>query len=107
MGKCSDVYEKGCINTEWFDLDDPNSDDVEEESVPYAHQLVINSDPKAEIIKEEYNGKDGEVKVAKKMGKMHRGIHRSCPPTEMEGGAQFMTTSGESPPLGKDDPGRK
>ena len=45
LGDCFDLYQKGCINTEWFDLDDPASDHVEEESVPHAHQLVISSDP--------------------------------------------------------------
>ena len=46
LGNCADLYQKGCINTEWFDLDDPVSDGVEEESVPYAHQLVISTDPR-------------------------------------------------------------
>ena len=43
MGDCESLYYKGCINTEFFDLDDPSSDDMEEESVPSAHKLVLNS----------------------------------------------------------------
>ena len=43
LGDCEALYYKGCINTEFFDLDDPSSDDFEEESVPSAHKLVLNS----------------------------------------------------------------
>jgi len=98
LGKCSDLYGSGCIYTEWFDLDDPVSDDVEEESVPFAHQMVLSSDLDSVVETEQ---KD---KGVKKMGKMHKGMHRSCPPTEMMGGAEFMTTSGQSK-LGSNDPG--
>jgi len=106
LGDCIDLYQKGCINTEWFDLDDPVSDDVEEESVPYAHQLVINSDPKKMKIRFSRKGKEetmdsGEITMDKSGEKVwskkpHLGIHRSCPPEEIVGDAEFRTTSGEA-----------
>merc|ERR1711990_32642 len=117
LGECSDLYLKGCINTEWFDLDDPVSDGVEEESVPGAHQLVISSDPEKmetrftkkgkEVVMQdqasEEQGKDDEDGKDKNVGadgleiwseddRPHRGIHRSCHPKNIDGDAEFRTT---------------
>jgi len=118
MGDCGDLYQKGCINTEWFDLDDPVSDDVEEESVPYAHQLVLSSDPgkmrtrftnkgkETTMISEESQevpggypgikaGPDG-IEIWPPGKRPHRGIHRSCSPERILGDAEFRTTADES-----------
>jgi len=105
LGNCADLYQKGCINTEWFDLDDPVSDGVEEESVPYAHQLVISTDPPKMKTRFTQKGKEVSMdsgEMIRKNGKAtyvenpHLGIHRSCPPEEIKGDAEFRTTSGES-----------
>merc|ERR1711974_405479 len=85
IGDCESLYYKGCINTEFFDMDDPSSDDFEEESVPSAHKLVLNSDLdnviKPNPLKLEVKARDPvNREKSKKMKKTHKGIHRSCPP---------------------------
>merc|ERR1711936_107805 len=131
LGDCSDLYLKGCINTEWFDLDDPVSDGVEEESVPGAHQLVISSDPEKretrftrkgkevvmqDQVSEEQESKDEEDDEDKNVGpdgleiwseddRPHRGIHRSCHPKKLDGGAEFRTTCTDEAHIPEGQPG--
>merc|ERR1711974_161873 len=100
IGDCESLYYKGCINTEFFDMDDPSSDDFEEESVPSAHKLVLNSDldnvMKPNPLKLEVKARDPvNREKSKKMKKTHKGIHRSCPPENIVGDAEFRTTDGQ------------
>jgi len=86
LGKCSILY-KSSIYTEWFDMDEPVSDTMEEESVADAHDLVLSSDPKKNS-----------------QSSYHMGIHRSCKPSNIEGVAEFKTTDGNYK-VRKEDPG--